>query len=988
MLKKLLIGATILSYGTMAMAQTLHFGMVWRAVEQKDEVTLGTISKTYGTVDVENRRGQTPLCHAIDEEDYESYVLLLKYGANRSHPCVQRLSQEQRAEFNENLRDYFEDKGGVSASTLLWEAGALIGGAALIGVAASGSNGSGNDLGGADDAGDSNDTGDSNDAGSGTSNGVGLPNKGEKLTADDFKTQAYKNSGFLGNVGAAEAYARFYTGDKNSKDSAGHIQTVYTNLKEVKVAVIDSGVAENPVLKDKLVSGFNYDYGPCGTKRTTNCWKHTIYPGDGSTPVAALLDGNGQVIKYIAMTQSEYDKWKQGYADDYTWDMAQTTPNRGEDDWHGTFVTSIIAADRQGIAMHGIAQNAKIIPVKYDLMSDLDDPLISAQKAGAKVINMSLGTPADEINASVFAPNADGNYDMVNLTMGLEYLRDSVNGAMHLAQEGTTAWVIAAGNEGQKQPNIQSGIGLLGDLDASLELQDGSVKTFKEAFGNLKDLTVVSVAVDQNNQIADFSNRCGVAKDYCIAAPGVDVVGYTDASTTAYKGDGTSFSAPVVSGALAFLMGAYPNLTAAQAIDLIFETATDLGDKGVDTVYGHGLLNLDAATAPQGTMTVATADSVNGKSVNLGETHLKMPRIMKGIVHQMPVKFAAFDKYQRSFMMPTSSIVSVNESDGKNFQNALHRFMKFDSVKTIGNEDTPMQFSFSTATNTDSELGVGSMDVSWHLNNTSVRFYYMEDGAYGMGDYVDRTAVNPFMAMDNAYGFENAYRLNDKYAFSFGLASGDNALFKTNEDDMEDADRLSVFQGGATYTPNDKVSFGLVSGMMAEENAFMGLHGNGGFDMENTRTYYAGVTAQLKPIQNLTLTGAYYYGMTPSTRLNDFMQTGKLHSDAFSFDARYHFDDTQYVGMVLSSPLRVRSGYTDLTLPTGRDYYSDTVYNETHRLKMAPEAREWDTGVYGQFNLAENIRAKMQGLVRFNPEHQADVKPDYQVMFGLNWLFN
>ena len=100
MLKKLLIGATILSYGTMAMAQTLHFGMVWRAVEQKDEVTLGTISKTYGTVDVENRRGQTPLCHAIDEEDYESYVLLLKYGANRSHPCVQRLSQEQRAEFN------------------------------------------------------------------------------------------------------------------------------------------------------------------------------------------------------------------------------------------------------------------------------------------------------------------------------------------------------------------------------------------------------------------------------------------------------------------------------------------------------------------------------------------------------------------------------------------------------------------------------------------------------------------------------------------------------------------------------------------------------------------------------------------------------------------------------------------------------------------------------------------------------------------------
>ena len=736
---------------------------------------------------------------------------------------------------------------------------------------------------------------------------------------------------------------------------------------------MDSGVAENPALIGKLVNGFNYDYGPCGN-RTTSCWKHMIYPGDNTTPVAALLDANGVVIKYVEMTSAEYDTWRSSYVDGYVRNPTQTTPNRGEENGHGTFVSSIIAADRQGSEMHGIAQNAKIIPIKYDLMSDLNDPLISAVDADAKVINMSLGTAANLIDASVFAPNASGQYDAVSLMRGLSALDGTLEGAQYLAQKQSTAWVIAAGNEAQEQPNIQSGMGLLSDIDPK--------------YKNLKDMMVVAVSVDKNNKIADFSNRCGVAKDYCIAAPGVDIVGYVDETNKAYQGDGTSFSAPVVSGALAFLMGAYPNMTVAQVIDLIFETATDLGDKGVDVVYGHGLLNLDAATSPQGKMTVATADTINGNTVDLNNTRLKMPRTMQNMIAQMPIGFAAFDKYQRSFTMPTSSIVSVNETDGKNFQNALHRFMQFDSVKTIGGEEAPMRFSFSTATNTESEMGVGSMDVSWNLNNTSVRFYYMEDGAYGMGDYVDRTSVNPFMAMDNAYGFENAYRLNDKYTFSFGLASGDNALFKTNEDDMENADRLSVFQGGATYTPNDKVSFGVVGGVMAEENAFMGLHGNGGFDMENSKTYYTGITARLKPMQNLTLTGSYYYGMTPSSHLNAFMDTEKLYSEALSFDARYHFNDTEYVGMLLSSPLRVRSGYAQLTLPTGRDYYSDTVYNETHRLKMAPEAREWDSGIYGQFNLAENIRAKMQGMVRFNPEHQAGVKPDYQVMFGLNWLFN
>lgn len=981
MLKKLLIGATILSYGTMAMAQTLHFGMVWRAVEQKDEVTLGTISKTYGTVDVENRRGQTPLCHAIDEEDYESYVLLLKYGANRSHPCVQRLSQEQRAEFNENLRDYFEDKGGVSVSTLLWEAGAFIGGAALIGFAAGGKGGSGSD------------SGDGNGAGGQGSVGTDdLP--GKTLSAADFKSDAYNNSGFLNSIGAAEVWARFYKGDK---DADGRLTKLYTNVKDVKVGVIDTGVEDRPAFKDKM-KGFNYDYGPCNSKTSTGCWHY-----DAGTGRARLIDEAGKETISVSLDASDWTTFKNKYPDDYVWSENKNITTPKEEDkssWHGTVVSGILGADwfktenmKDGPLSFtpGVALNAQIIPVRYDIMSGLTDPIVSLVDSGAKVINASLGVPSTAVyNASIFTGS--------DWLSGMYAIGADLEGLAYLSQKQTTALVFSAGNEGKLEPTLNAGAGLLADVKTDNE-EDS--KTMKSLFGNLKDLMVSVVSVDSDNTISNFSNRCGSTKDYCIAAPGngLEVVlesKRTDEgiwSTEYGKKEGlplqgTSFAAPVVSGALAFIMGAYPNMTAAQAIDLIFSTATDLGDPGVDETYGHGLLNLNAATSPQGTMTVATADTINGNTVDLNNTRLKMPRTMRGVLAQMPSGFAAFDKYQRSFTMPTSSIVSMNETDGKNFQNALHRFMKFDSVKTIGDEEAPMRFSFSTATNTDSELGVGSMDVSWHLNNTSVRFYYMEDGAYGMGDYVDRTTVNPFMAMDNAYGFENAYRLNDKYAFSFGLASGDNALFKTNEDDMEDADRLSVFQGGATYTPNDKVSFGLVSGMMAEENAFMGLHGNGGFDMENTRTYYAGVTAQLKPIQNLTLTGAYYYGMTPSTRLNDFMQTGKLHSDAFSFDARYHFDDTQYVGMVLSSPLRVRSGYTDLTLPTGRDYYSDTVYNETHRLKMAPEAREWDTGVYGQFNLAENIRAKMQGLVRFNPEHQADVKPDYQVMFGLNWLFN
>lgn len=62
---------------------------------------------------------------------------------------------------------------------------------------------------------------------------------------------------------------------------------------------------------------------------------------------------------------------------------------------------------------------------------------------------------------------------------------------------------------------------------------------------------------------------------------------------------------PVVSGALAVLKPTHPTLTARQAVDIMLRTATDLGKPGIDSVYGHGLVNLTRALAPVGQMAAA-----------------------------------------------------------------------------------------------------------------------------------------------------------------------------------------------------------------------------------------------------------------------------------------------------------------------------------------------------------------------------------------------
>ena len=92
------------------------------------------------------------------------------------------------------------------------------------------------------------------------------------------------------------------------------------------------------------------------------------------------------------------------------------------------------------------------------------------------------------------------------------------------------------------------------------------------------------------------------------------------------------------------------------------------------------------------------------------------------------------------------------------------------------------------------------------------------------------------------------------------------------------------------------------------------------------------------------------------------MHTTDLYSEGMAFDARYDLGHNEHVGVLLSSPLKVGKGYADMTLSTGRDYDSDTAYMETYRMNMATGAREWDTGVYGQFNLSDTLKPNLFDL--------------------------
>lgn len=97
------------------------------------------------------------------------------------------------------------------------------------------------------------------------------------------------------------------------------------------------------------------------------------------------------------------------------------------------------------------------------------------------------------------------------------------------------------------------------------------------------------------SELASFSNKCGFAAEWCITAPGLISLPAIPGTDYTSAAQGTSIAAPIVSGAAALVLQAFPWMSAHNLQQTILTTAADLGEKGVDSVFGWGLLDVNRA---------------------------------------------------------------------------------------------------------------------------------------------------------------------------------------------------------------------------------------------------------------------------------------------------------------------------------------------------------------------------------------------------------
>ena len=263
---------------------------------------------------------------------------------------------------------------------------------------------------------------------------------------------------------------------------------------------------------------------------------------------------------------------------------------------HGTHVAGIVSAvANNGLGVAGVSHNARMLLIKgADASGEFTSSSLAAsvnyarQKKSAyniRVINISVG--------GGMSSTSDWSDDVL----------------IKAIDDATNAGIVVVGSAG----NRVSGSWIPPVLNYPSDYKNviGVINLMQADGADPHNVTRNS----SSNYNVDASGTAGKS----ISAPGSSIYSTYPGSDYKYL-TGTSMAAPCVSGVLALMFTANPNLTAAQATSVLYSTATDIGSTGWDVETGYGEVNAYRAVTNINSFISGPTSVQVGKSIALTAT--------------------------------------------------------------------------------------------------------------------------------------------------------------------------------------------------------------------------------------------------------------------------------------------------------------------------------------------------------------------------------
>lgn len=640
---------------------------------------------------------------------------------------------------------------------------------------------------------------------------------------------------------------------------------------------------------------------------------------------------------------------------------------------HGTKVAGIVAAEKNGVGSHGVAFDATILAVRADehcgllncsfFDSDIARAVDYSVVKLAHVINMSLGGPA---------PNTA-----------------QLDAALASAAQNGVIMVASTGNAGASEPEFPA-------AGAGDPMFDG--------------LMIAVGSVDQTDTISSFSNACGSHRDFCLMAPGEAVettrAGESDADNTATV-SGTSFSAPHVSGAAALLIQRFPNLTAQEVVQILLTSATDLGDPGTDEVYGRGLLDLEAAVNPIGSLSVPLSNTAGDGSSALADTSLELGSAFGNALGNIGVlgRVIALDDFDRPYPVDLNGAVSGAER-GFGLESLLApatsreielsgpagfglsmTLSEAEATGPVSAPETGYSFeslNFSTAVSESATLRLGYR-VSAGANLGTSR---LASGADGLFWSAGETLSPHYQLLGSGSGANLDMMLGEATMLSLGWFQAHRA---DSIDFTGSADEGTLGQANLAHRFGSGANLRLGLATLDESEAFLGSESEGAFGAGgDSRSFFVTLAGGLPLGETFELLGSYTMG---TTSLN-FDSGGILsdwstvRSNAFGVGAvaKNVLRPGDRFGLLAGQPLRVYDADATLTVPVALDA-DENVIQESERVAVTPTGREIDLQFAYDTPLIPGASLSTWLLMQLQPGHDADAEPGYGAGLKFRFVF-
>ena len=686
---------------------------------------------------------------------------------------------------------------------------------------------------------------------------------------------------------------------------------------------------------------------------------------------------------------------------------------------HGTMVASVAAgtlSENSDTPMHGVAFDADIFFIAIQLAEpdDTYEPIDLGDGPGGDPDPDFSGV--DNFFESLFDVYISRNIDIVNNSYGysgniIDYSEDIIRNAFpktiaaiaqaEVPSADKTIFVWSAGNAGSY---ADQGVDY-----SSPEVFPGMTYFIEEIQGH----SIAVVSVDENGEISDFSSRCGLAADYCIAAPGGRVLGayptsvddpgiYEDTDDCVSDNScyalisGTSFAAPFVSGALAVLFEHFEGqMGSTEIVSRLFSTANDDGIYADSLIYGQGLIDLEAATNPLGTMSIAMTGSIFGQMAPLLSSGLNAfnPILGHSIISGLKYKsLIAFDELGSPFRIPVGSLIASSSTASKRLDSI--GVFRSPEIKTYSEKGSTYEY-IQKAPLSDINLLDSSYFSSFSELNQTINIIDQSSQSFVSFGQNDNKYYTSKSYLEANEIFENPYLDFTKHGvlISQGLklsnfdltwvASIGQPKISIEEvfHDRSMNTQLSMTLSGS-FVPNIQI------GWLNEKDSVVGLGSSGAFNFsKNTDSFYLGLHKTFN-FQNSSLFFTGFKSFLKDNSFNNSLITGTKNIETSFYKVGISIPNLLEnidLEVEYTKPLFISNGLLNLALPVYRDRYFN-LYTEEVSLALSPDHQETITSIsLNKFTGNSSMVLRLENVE--NPYHGNIYKDYLNFSLGFKYLF-